>query len=95
MTIFDLGLKSSRNKKDLDDVTAAPFLVSFSQLSAAEKHRNGAAVTSLRSFLFRDNLRHSKAVIIPLLITERNSWKSAKVYRTYKSHHKLKNDPPQ
>jgi hypothetical protein len=26
---------------------------------------------------------------------ECNSWKSAKVYRTYKSHHKLKNDPPQ
>ena len=36
----DLGrlikLKSSRNKKDLNDVTAALFLVSFSQLPAAK-----------------------------------------------------------
>ena len=47
-------LKSSRNKKDLNDVTAAP--VSSSQLPAAKKHtKNGAAVTSLRSFLFRDD----------------------------------------
>ena len=30
-------LKSSRNKKDLNDVTAAPFLVSFSHLLAAKK----------------------------------------------------------
>ena len=29
-------LKSSRNKKDLNDVTAAPFLMSFSQLPAAQ-----------------------------------------------------------
>ena len=44
----DLGfynlLKSSRNKKDLNDVTAAPFLVSFSQLPAAKITQNGAAV---------------------------------------------------
>ena len=32
------------------------FRVSFSQLPAAKKHtQNGAAVTSLRSFLFRDD----------------------------------------
>ena len=31
-------LKLSRNKKYLNDVTAAPFLVSFSQLPAAKKH---------------------------------------------------------
>ena len=31
------GLKSSRNKKNLNDVTAAPFSVSFSQLTAAKK----------------------------------------------------------
>ena len=49
-------LKSSRNKKDLNDVTAALFSVSFSQLPAAKKHtENRAAVTSLRSFLFRDD----------------------------------------
>ena len=30
-------LKSSRNKKDLNDVTAALFSVSFSQLPAAKK----------------------------------------------------------
>ena len=39
----------SRNKKDLNDVTAAPFLMSFSQLPAAKKNtENGAALTSLR-----------------------------------------------
>ena len=49
-------LKSSRNKKDLNDATATPFLVSFSQLPTAKKPtENGAAVTSLRSFLFRDD----------------------------------------
>ena len=49
-------LKSSRNKKELNDVTAAPFSVSFFQLPAAKKTtENGAAVTSLRSFLFRDD----------------------------------------
>ena len=49
-------LKSPRNKKDLNDVTAAPFLLSFSQLPAAKKHtKNGEAVPSLRFFLFRDN----------------------------------------
>ena len=49
-------LKSSRNKKDFNDVTAAWFSVSFSQLPAAKKPtKNWAAVTSLRSFLFCDN----------------------------------------
>ena len=50
-----VALKLSRNKKDLNDITAAPFSVSFSQLPAAKKNKNGAAVTSLRSFLFRDD----------------------------------------
>ena len=55
------GLKSSQNKKDLNDITAAMFLVSFSQLPAAKKPtENGAAVMSLRSFLFRDNFRKSR-----------------------------------
>ena len=54
-------LKSSRNKKDVNDVTAAIFWVSFSQLPAAKKTpKNGAAVTSLRSFLFCDDfIKHS------------------------------------
>ena len=30
-------LKSSQNKKDLNDVTAAPFLVVFFRLAAEEK----------------------------------------------------------
>ena len=60
----DLGrlikLKSSRNKKDLNDVTAALFSVSFSQLPAAQKTtKNKAAVTSLSS-IFRDNFRINK-----------------------------------
>ena len=46
-------IKLSLNKKDLNDVKAALFLVSFSQLPAAEKPENqAAAVTSLRSFIF-------------------------------------------
>ena len=49
-------LKSSWNKKDLNDVTAAPFSVSFSQLPAAKKStKKGPAVTSLSSFLFCDD----------------------------------------
>ena len=38
MTTYYVVLKSSRNKKDLNDVTAARFSVSFSQLPAAKKH---------------------------------------------------------
>jgi hypothetical protein len=56
-------LKLSRNKKDLNDVTAAPFSVSFSQLPAAKKNtENGAAVMSSRSFLFRDDFMYIKVV---------------------------------
>ena len=40
----------------LNDITATRFWVSFSQLPAVKKHtKNGAAVTSLRSFLFCDD----------------------------------------
>ena len=47
-------LKSSRNKKDVNDVTVAPFSVGFVAAGSREKvPENGAAVTSLRSFLFR------------------------------------------
>ena len=57
----NLSLKSSQNKKDLNDVTAAQFLVSFSQLPAANKTiQNGAAGTSLRSFLFREDFSFHK-----------------------------------
>ena len=59
--IFNLEntVKSSQNKKDLNDVTAAPFFVSSSQLPAAKTQtKNGVSVTSLRSFLFRDNFRN-------------------------------------
>ena len=52
------NLKLSRNKKNLNDVTAAPFLVSFFQLPAAKRNTDGAAVTSLRSFLFRDKFKN-------------------------------------
>ena len=34
---MNLFLKLLQNKKDLNDVTSAPFSVSFSQLPAAEK----------------------------------------------------------
>ena len=49
-------LKSSQKKKDLNDVTAALFLVGFFAAGSWEKDtENEAAVTSLRSFLFGDN----------------------------------------
>ena len=49
-------LKSSRNKKDVNDVTVAQFLVGFVAAGSREKDtENGAAVTSLRSFLFHDD----------------------------------------
>ena len=49
-------VKSSRNKKDLNNVSAALFSMSFSQLPAGKKNtENGAAMTSLRLFLFCDD----------------------------------------
>ena len=44
-------LKSSRNKKDLNDVTAAPFSVSFSQLPAAKKHRKRGSCDVIKVLL--------------------------------------------
>ena len=44
-------LKSSRNKKDLNDVTAALFLVSFSQLPAAKKHRKRGSCDVIKVLL--------------------------------------------
>ena len=49
----------SRNKKDLNDITAALFSVGFLLLAAEKtKNKNGEAVTSLRSFLFRDDFTY-------------------------------------
>ena len=46
----------SRNKKDLNDLTATPFLVCVFAAGSREKDtENGVAVTSSRSFLFRDD----------------------------------------
>ena len=47
-----LYLKTLLRKNVLNDVTAAPFSVSFSQLPAVKKDtENGAVVTSLRTFI--------------------------------------------
>ena len=54
-------LKSSRNKKVLNDVTAALFSVSFSQLPAAKKKKNGKQTT--------DNGETSRDVLKVLLIS--------------------------
>ena len=40
-------LKSSRNKKDLNDVTAAPLLVSLSQLPTANKNTENGGIRVL------------------------------------------------
>ena len=59
---FFIGLlKLSRSKKDLNDVTAAPFSVFFCYWQLKKKIENGAAVTLLRSFLFCGNfIRHNQ-----------------------------------
>ena len=44
-------LKSSQNKKDLNDVTAARFPVSFSQLPAAEKHQKPGSCDIIKVLL--------------------------------------------
>ena len=53
---MSLFVKLSRNKKGLNDDTAAPFSVGFFAAGSWEKDtKNGATMTSLRPFLFRDN----------------------------------------
>ena len=49
------SVMSSQNKKDLDDVTAARFWCFFAAGSWEKYTKNGAAVTSLRFFLFCDD----------------------------------------
>ena len=44
-------LESLLHTNVLNDVTAAPFLVCFSQLPAVQKPENHAAVTLLRRFV--------------------------------------------
>ena len=61
----------SRNKKDLNDVIATPFSVSFPQLPAAKKHtENGVTVTSLRSFLFRDDFRRENYPFLRFILVK-------------------------
>ena len=53
---LELVLKLSQNKKDLNYFTAALILVSFFSAASSKKNtEKRAAVTSLRSFLFRDD----------------------------------------
>ena len=64
MSLMQYILKLSRNKKNLSNLSTPPFSVSFSQLPAAKKHtENEAAVTSLRSFLFRDDFNNIKNLV--------------------------------
>jgi hypothetical protein len=44
-------LKLSRNKKDLNDVTAAPFSVFLSQLPTAKKHRKRGSCDVIKVLL--------------------------------------------
>ena len=60
-------LKSLLRTNVLNDVTATPFSVSFSQLPAVKKPtENSAAVTSLRTFVFRYGF--NKKVISKLMV---------------------------
>ena len=49
--LFKTLLKSSRNKKDLNYVTAARFSVSFSQLPAAKKHQKAGSCEVIKVLL--------------------------------------------
>ena len=52
-------IKALQRTNVLNDITAAPFSVSFSQLPAVKKDtENGAAVTSLRTFVRSNDFRH-------------------------------------
>ena len=55
--LVEIKLKSSRNMKDNNEITGAPYLVFFVDGSSGKDTKNGAAVTSLRSFLYHDNFR--------------------------------------
>ena len=50
-------LKSSRNKKDLNYVTAARFSVSFSQLPAAKKHQKAGSCEVIKVPLILQRLQ--------------------------------------
>ena len=64
---LDKLLKTSQNKKDLNDVTAAWFLVRFFAAGSWEKDtKNRAAVMSLKSFLLRDDFTLDSGINIPL-----------------------------
>ena len=61
--VIQIALKSSQNKKDLNDVTAAPFLFLFFAAGRREKDtKNGAAVTSLRTFVHCNNFSKVKHI---------------------------------
>ena len=49
-------IKSSHNKKDLNDVTAALFLVSFSQLPVAKKHQKRGSCEAIKVPLISEQL---------------------------------------
>ena len=65
--IQKIGVKPWPNKYNLNDVTATLFLVYFFAAGSWEKDtENGAAVTSLRFILFRDNFR-KKLVLVDVI----------------------------
>ena len=72
-------LNSSQNKKSLNDVTAAPFSVSFSQLPAAKKHQNRGSCDVIRPFLFRDNF--TKCIKTPILYFKRKLQKKLMLHK--------------
>ena len=62
---LDKLLKTSQNKKDLNDVTAAWFLVRFFAAGSWEKDtKNRAAVMSLKSFSLRDDFNNFDSTVL-------------------------------
>ena len=61
--------------KALNDITSAPFLVFFSQLSAVEKNtENNASVTSLRTFVFLYGFNMYKVHLLIFAVTLPKVW---------------------
>ena len=51
-----ISLKLSQNKKSLNEVTVAPFLVSFSQLPVAKKHQKRGSCEAIKVPLISEQL---------------------------------------
>ena len=75
LTRKKLQLKLSQNKKDLNDVTASPIWVSFSQLPAAKNHQKQGSCDVIKVLLISWRLWiNSYFLIYKFLFLDRKLW---------------------